>query len=324
MPAKRKRRINNSITEGKLGASLWKLAMPMMAGALLQNLFTLTDLFFVGRLGYVAVGALTIAGVVISIIMMLSMGISAGTTALIAHFTGKKDYGSADKVLFQTVIISVVCSLATVLAGIFGRYFLLRLFGATEEVIPAASEYIRIVFTFSITIFLFIGFNQALRGSGDAVTPLKILLFANVLNIVLDPLFIFGIGFFPRLGVAGSAIATVISRGAGVFILFMHFIFGDSSLHFKRGVFRINIPLVARMVKIGFFTSFEVMLRQISILLLWRLIASFGTASIAATGIVMQIRMAVMMVGFGMGAAASVLIGQNMGASQPARAGKSG
>ncbi|MCK4463417.1 MAG: MATE family efflux transporter, partial [Candidatus Omnitrophica bacterium] len=218
----RVRKINNSITEGSLRSSIWKLAMPMMAGALLQDLFSLVDLFFIGRLGYIAVASLSMAGVIIAVIMMAAIGISAGTTALIAHFIGKKDYNSADNTLFQAVIVSIICSVGMALIGIFGTINLLRLFGASPEVIPAASEYLKINFIWSIFIFLFIAFNQALRGSGDAVTPFKVLIVANVINIALDPLLIFGFGFFPQMGVAGSATATVISRIIGVIILLRH------------------------------------------------------------------------------------------------------
>ncbi len=324
MNNKRARKINAGIVSGKLGASLWKLSLPMMAGMVLQNLFSLADLFFVGRLGHIAVAALSMSGVVISVVMMAAIGISSGTTALIAHFTGKKDYKSADNVLFQAIVLSVICSLVMVIIGIFGIKELLHIFGATNEIIPSAYGYLKIGFVSSIVIFLFIAFNQALRGSGDAVTPLKILILSNLINIILDPLFIFGYGFLPRMGVAGSALATVISRAIGVFILLRHFIFGYSSLHFRRDVFKINFLLIGRMIKIGFFASLEIFLRQMSLLFLIWLVTSFGNVCLAAYGIGIRLRMVVMMIGFGMGTASSVLIGQNMGAGNPERAEASG
>ncbi len=320
----RLRRVNSDITEGKLKSSFHKLAAPMMVGAVLQDLFSLADLFFVGRLGYVEVAALSISGIILSVIIMVSMGISTGTTALIAHFTGNKNYEAADNTLFQTTLVSVIFSLAMVLIGLFGTTGLLRIFGASSEVIPAASGYLKITFVSSIFMFLFISFSQALRGSGDAVTPFKILVLANVINIALDPLFIFGFGFFPRLEVAGSAIATVISQVIGVTVLLWHFLFGHSSLHFHKGIFKVNFPIIGRMLKIGFFASLEVVFRQLSFLLLLRLITSFGVACLAAYGIVIRLRMVIMMLGFGIGGASGVLIGQNMGAGHPERATQSG
>ena len=320
----RPRKINDTITQGSLKSSIWKLAMPMMVGAALQDLFTLADLFFIGRLGHVAVAALSISGIILSVIMIVAIGISTGTTALIAHFVGKKDYNSADSVLFQTVVISIVCSVLMVFIGLFGTNGLLRVFGANAEVMTAASEYLRIAFLWSVFIFLFIALNQALRGSGDAIVPLKVLVFANIINIILDPLLIFGFGFFPRMEVAGSAAATVFSRAIGVIIILRHLLYGHSSLHFHRGIFKVNFKVMLRMMKIGFFASLEVMLRQVSLLFLLPLITSFGTACLAAFGIVIRLRMVIMMLGFGMSGATAVLIGQNMGAGKPLRAAQSG
>ncbi|HBG61768.1 MAG: hypothetical protein A2Y03_01585 [Omnitrophica WOR_2 bacterium GWF2_38_59] len=324
MSNQRSRKINGSITEGSLRSSIWKLAIPMMIGAVLQNLFALADLFFVGKLGHIAVAALSISDIILAVIIMLAMGISSGSTALIAHFVGKNDYDNADSVLFQTVIISAVCTFAMIIIGLFCTTWLLRLFGATPAIIPAASEYLKINFIWSIFIFLFIGISQALRGSGDAVVPLKVLVFANLLNIALDPIFIFGWGFIPRMEVAGSAIATIISECAGVCMLLWHLLFGHSTLHFRKAILKVNITLIVRIIKIGVFASVEVLLRQISILLLIHLVASYGDTCIAAFGIVTQIRMAIMMLGLGMGIACSVIIGQNMGAGHPDRAEEAG
>ena len=290
----------------------------------MQNLFSLADLFFVGKLGHIAVAALSIAGVILSVIMMVAIGISSGTTALVTHFIGKKDYNSADNVLFQMIVISVICSAVMVLVGLFGVKGLLRIFGAAPEVIHSACGYLKISFIFSIVIFLFIAFNQALRGSGDAIKPLKVLALANLINIALDPLLIFGFSFFPKMGVAGSALATVISRTIAVFILLRHFLFGYSSLHFHRDTFKINFSIIGRLVKIGFFASLEIFLRQLSLLFLIWLVTSFGTVCLAAYGIVIRLRMVVMMIGFGMGTTAAVLIGQNMGAGRTKRAQYSG
>ncbi|MBU1997417.1 MAG: MATE family efflux transporter, partial [Candidatus Omnitrophica bacterium] len=320
MSNQRTRKINGGITEGSISSSIWKLAIPMMIGALLQNLFALADLFFVGKLGHIEVAALSVSDIILGVIIMVAMGISSGATVLISHFVGKKEYVNADSVLFQTVVISVVSTIIMVFIGLFGTTWLLRLFGATTSIIPAASEYLRISFICSIFIFLFIGLSQALRGSGDAVVPLKVLVFANLLNIALDPLFIFGWGFIPRMEVAGSAVATVISECVGVCMLLWHLFYGHSTLHFKKSILKINITLIARIFKIGIFASIEIFLRQISLLLLLHLVASFGETCIAAFGIVTHIRMAIMMLGLGMGIACSVIIGQNMGAGHPDRA----
>jgi len=314
------RKVNTAITGGNLRSSLLRLAMPMLAGALIQNLFNLVDLFFIGRLGHTAVAALAISGVVMAVLIMVAAGLSAGTLALIAHYTGKKDYYFADNVLFHTVILSIVLSVLMVGVGRFFTVPVLKLYGASPEVIGPASEYLEVLFTYSISVFLFFCFNQALRGSGDAMVPLKVLIFSLLVNVVLDPVLIFGLGFFPAMGIVGSAVATVISRGLGVVILLVHFFRKGGSLRFHRRVFRFNLPIMGRIIKIGFFSSFQIFLLQISFVFLIRFVTSFGVPALACYGIVQRLRMIVMAMGFGISGAAAVLIGQNMGAGQPDRA----
>ncbi|MCF7894942.1 MAG: MATE family efflux transporter [Candidatus Omnitrophica bacterium] len=320
----RTRKTNPQITEGNIKASLWKLSLPLVFGAFLHNLFNLVDLFFIGKLGPIALAALSIAGVIVSILIMVALGISTGTTALIAHYTGRRDYQKADNVLIQAIILSIICSILMLVTGLLWMEPILKIIGATPEVTPYAGEYLKIAFSFSFFIFLFFAFNQSLRGSGDTITPLKALIFANILNIILDPLLIFGIGFFPRLEVAGSAIATVISRAFGLLFLLKHFISGYSSLHLNKKSLYLNLSVLIRMVKIGFFSSLEVLMRQISLLFLIKIISLFGTAVLAAYGIVVRLRLFIIMFGISIGIATSILIGQNMGSNKPKRAHQAG
>jgi putative MATE family efflux protein len=324
MKKERTRKTNSQITEGSIKASFWRLSLPLVAGAFLHNLFNLVDLFFIGKLGSVALAALSIAGVILAMIIMVALGISTGTTALIAHYIGKRDYQKADNVLIQAILLSVICSLLMLVIAMFWMEPILKIVGATPEVVPYAKEYLKIAFSFSFFIFLFFAFNQALRGSGDTLTPLKALIFANILNIALDPLLIFGIGPFPRLEVAGSALATVISRGVGLLFLLKHFISGYSSLHLSRKSFYLNLSVLIRMIKIGFFSSLEVLMRQVSLLFLIKIISLFGTTALAAYGIVVRLRLFIIMFGISTGIAASILIGQNMGSNKPKRAHQAG
>ncbi|MCF7873589.1 MAG: MATE family efflux transporter [Candidatus Omnitrophica bacterium] len=324
MKKERTRKTNPQLTEGSIKTSLGKLSLPLITGAFLHNLFNLVDLFFIGRLGPVALAALSVAGVILSMLIMVALGISTGTTALIAHYTGKRDYQKADNVLIQAIVLSVICSILMLTIGLFWMEPILKIVGATAEITPYAGEYLKIAFSFSFFIFLFFAFNQSLRGSGDTLTPLKALIFANVLNIILDPLLIFGVGFFPRLEVAGSALATVISRAFGLLFLLRHFISGYSSLHLNRKSFYLNFSVLTRMVKIGFFSSLEVLMRQISLLFLIKIISLFGTLALAAYGIVVRLRLFIIMFGISTGIAASILIGQNMGSNQPKRAHQAG
>jgi putative MATE family efflux protein len=320
MEMKRERKIENRLITGNISRSIWTLAAPMMIGGALEDLFSMVDLYFVGRLGHIEVAALAIAGTVVAILMMMVQGITVGTTALIAHFTGDRNYEEADIVLGQTFILGLIGSFIMYIVAVFLVEPILILFGAKGEVLIYAADYLKITFGWSIAIFFFEGVNQALRGSGDAQTPLKALIIANILNIILDPLLIMGYGPFPQMGVAGAAIATALTRGIGFIFLFLHLTVGHSTLQFKVRYTKLNLFLMKRIISIGSFSSLQVFIREVSFLFLMRLVASFGAVTLAAYGIGARLRMAIMVPGLGFANSASVLIGQNMGAKQPERA----
>ncbi len=322
MANERERRIERNLVEGKLSRSIWKLAAPMMIGGLLQDLFSMVDLYFVGELGHVEVAALAIAGTVVAVLTMLVQGIAVGTMALIAHFTGEGNHEMSDIVLGQTLILGIIGSGIMLLVAFFLVDPILKLFGATGDVFIYAGEYLKINFAFAISIFIFVGINFALRGSGDAKTPLYALIIANILNIILDPMLIMGYGPFPAMGVAGSAIATVLTRGIGVLFLLRHLLFGHSTLHLKLKYLKPLPPLMKRIVSIGSFASLQVFIREVSFLFLMRLVTSFGHVTLAAYGIGARLRMLIIVPGNGFAGAAAVLVGQNLGAGRPKRAQK--
>jgi putative MATE family efflux protein len=320
MEMKRERKIENRLITGNISRSIWTLAAPMMIGGALEDLFSMVDLYFVGRLGHIEVAALAIAGTVVAILMMMVQGITVGTTALIAHFTGDRNYEEADQVLGQTFVLGLIGSFLMYIIAVFLVEPILILFGAKGEVLIYAADYLKITFGWSIAIFFFEGVNQALRGSGDAQTPLKALIIANILNIILDPLLIMGYGPFPKMGVAGAAIATALTRGIGFIFLFLHLTMGHSTLQFKVRYTKLNLFLMKRIISIGSFSSLQVFIREVSFLFLMRLVASFGAVTLAAYGIGARLRMVIMVPGLGFANSASVLVGQNMGAKQPERA----
>jgi putative MATE family efflux protein len=314
------RHIIGGITDGSMGRSIWKLAGPMMIGGALQDLLSLVDLYFVGRLGHVQVAALSIAGAAVAVLIMLVAGISTGTMALVSQFTGRGEHDRADDVLAQSMLLGVVASALMVGMAAFGVKPLLVLFGATGDVLGLAAEYLFIVFAWSPAMFFGMAIGQALRGSGDAVTPLKVLVIVNAINIALDPVLIFGYGPFAARGVAGSAIATVISRGLGLALLLWHTTKGHSTLRLRWHYLRPNVPLTKSIVSIGMYASLQSFIRQISFLLLMRLVASFGAITLAAYGIGNRLRMVIMVPGFGLASASAVVVGQNLGAERPRRA----
>lgn len=300
--------------------AVFQLAIPMMLSGFLQNAFSLVDMFFVGKLGTSSIAALSISGFIIGILIIAMAGLTTGTMTLISHFKGKKEDENANKVIWQTIFLSLLLWLFSIIIGLFFTEKLLLAFGARGEVVTRGVEYLKITFLFSGIIFLFISLNQALRGAGDAKTPLKILFLSNLLNVILDPLFIFGFFFFPRLEIMGSAVATIISRFIG--LSFTLYILGCKSPYLKLDIphFKINIKIINRIIKIGSFTSFQFLLRNISLLLLTRITAIYGAKGIASYGIGSRLRMVLMMIIFGFANASGILMGQNMGALNPQRA----
>ncbi len=317
------KRSRQELTEGSITKNVWHLALPMMVGILLQNTFNIVDMIFVGRLGPAAIAAVSMNGILLGVIWTLIMGISLGTVAMVARFIGARRFEEADNVAMQSLFMSILGSIPITLVGFFLAEPILQVLGAKEEVLAPGTSYLRIVSLGSITMFLPFITGSALRGSGDAYTPTKILGFATTLNIILDPLFIFGLGGFPRWGVAGSALATVISQGVGALILLYILFRGRSVLHLNLEKARLNLDMMWRMVKIGVFGSLQMVMWNISDLVLMRIVAIYGTFAVAAYGIGMRVVFMVMMPGFGLAQSAATLVGQNLGAKKPARAERS-
>ncbi len=312
------------ITGGSLLRATWRLSLPMVAAALFHDLFSLVDLFFVGRLGAGAISAVTISGALMGILHMLVRGIVTGSTALVAQAVGAGNRARAEKAAAQSFLMAVVLSLAAVAAMPLAPTFL-RALGAQTDVVAAGTPYLRIILGGSVAMFLNVAFAAALRSAGDAVTPLKIMALGNLINIALDPILIFGWGGIPAMGVAGSAMATVIASAiAAILMARVFFIRGHDHFHLRLTDLRPDWGTIWRMFRIGVFGSGQMLMRNVSALALVRVVAIFGTVPLAAYGVGLRVRMAIMMPGIGFGGAAATLVGQNLGASKPRRAERAG
>jgi len=312
------------ITDGNLVNSAWRLSLPMMGGALLDDLFTIVDMFFVGKLGLSALAAVAVAGTIIGVLVMLAVGVTTGCTALVAQAIGGGDRRRAEVVAGQSLALAIGLSLLAGGVSVFSRP-LLAAFGAAPDVVAQGTEYLQVALGGSFAILLTVTFSAALRGAGDAVTPLKIMGVGNLMNIVLDPILIFGWLGVPALGVAGSAWATVISRAFSAALLaWLFFVNGHKHFSLRAGDLRPRARTIWRMSKIGVFSSGQMLMRNLSAIVLIRIVAVFGTVVLAAYGIGIRLRMAVMMPGMGFGNAAATLVGQNVGALKPRRAEQAG
>ncbi len=292
----------------------------MLVGALLQNAQSLIDLFWVGRLGPAAVAAVSMSGTVLMLMNPLIMGLATGTVALVARAMGAGDHEVASKAAGQSLFLSLIWGVASALAGWFLAVPALQLMGATPEVEGPGALYLRICMAGNFTVcMLFIG-NAALQGAGDAHTPMWVMALTNVLNVVLDPLLIFGVGPFPRMGVAGAALATVLAQACGAALVVYFLLRGRSGLHAHGQTWRPDPELAWRMLKIGIPGSGQMLSRSLMSLVLMAIVAASGTAAVAAYGIGMRFHMIILMPAFALGGAAATMMGQNLGAGQPDRA----
>jgi len=311
------------LTRGNVFKNVLHLAWPMVAGNVLQNAFNVVDMIFVGRLGPSAIAAVALCGLLMQISWTLLIGVTIGTTAMVARFYGAGDRRTAGLTAMQSISLGVVVSLLLVLfVNFFGRKALVAL-GARDEFLHLAVGYLNIVFDGSVTLVLFFLTSAIMRGIGDARSPMLIMAASTVINIVLDPLFIFGIWIFPEMGVRGAAAATVIAQGlgmaAGLYILTR----GHTRLTIDWRRYRLDFNLIWRMLKLAVPGTMQGAVRSLGNLLLMRIVTSFGVLTTAAYGIGLRLDLIVMMPGWALGAAAATLVGQNLGAGQPDRAQRS-
>lgn len=315
-------RMKRDLTSGSISRNIWYLGVPMIVGNLLQNTFSFVDMIFMGWLGPDAIAAVAMGGLVLSMIFTVAIGISMGTVALVARYTGARRFALVENVAVQSLYLGVLGSVFIGTVGYFLSDDILRWLGAAPEVVVRGIPYLQIMFAGSFTMFFVVSLGAVMQGGGDAMTPTIMLAGTTVLNIGLDPLLIFGYWIFPELGVAGSALATVISRGIGMLYLFWK-CSGDRgvvNLHMRS--LRWDGATMKEIATICIFGSLQSIFRNVSGVVVMRIVAVYGTATVAAYGIGMRLQFMVMMPGFGIANAVATLVGQNLGAGKPEQAEK--
>lgn len=308
------------ITGGSLTRGMLALAGPMFVSAVLQNAQSLIDLFWVGRLGSDAVAALAVSGTALMMLFPAVMGMSTGTVALVSRCVGGGQTDEAQRVAGQSLLAAVA---AGVVSGALGWWVsdpLCRLLGATGAVAELAAGYLKVSFLGCFTVFLlFIG-NGILQAAGNAMVPMCAMLLANLLNLVLDPVLIFGLFGLPALGVNGAALATVLAQAAAAVFTLRRLHAGTEILRLTRRHWRLELPLLWRIVRIGVPSSGQMLSRSLMALALMRIVAGYGVAAMAGYGIGSRFHAFMLMPSFALGNAAATMVGQNLGAKRPDRA----
>jgi putative MATE family efflux protein len=310
-------------TEGPIGRAVILLSVPMILEMIMESLFGVVDAFWVAKLGADAVAAVGITESMLSLVFTVAMGLSTAVIATVARRIGEKDKEGASVAAAQSIFIALIVSVPISLIGIFLTPTLFRLMGASEMVISTGARYGQVILGANVIIMLLFLLNAVFRGSGDAAIAMRVLWIANIINIILVPLFVFGIGPFPELGVMGSAVATSIGRGTGVLIQLYFLMSGKARVHIRPSQLRFKPDVLLKLFRLSLGGMFQILVATSSWIGLVRIISTFGSSAVAGYTIAIRIVIFSILPSFGMCSAAATLVGQNLGAGKPDRAEKS-
>lgn len=312
----------NNLTEGSILKSIIALSLPIIIGNLLQTLYNLTDMFWVGRLGAEAIAAVSLSFPVIFFITGLSGGIGIAGAVLVAQYKGSGNTSEVNYFTGQTFFMAFISAIIFSILGYFITPILVNILGAEQAVIPGAVSYMKISFIGLLFVFGYMVFQSVVRGAGDSKTPMYIVLGTVLLNFIADPLFIFGFSFIPEYGVSGAAIATLITQSlaliTGLFLVFR----GHSGIKLSAKHFMPDLKKMSRIIKLGVPTSVEQTSRSVGFIFMTIIAASFGTITLASYGIGMRIISLVIIPALSIAITNSALVGQNIGAGKIDRAEK--
>jgi putative MATE family efflux protein len=314
---------HQDFTKGSLNRAILLLAIPMVLEMVLESLFAVVDVFWVGRLGADAVATVGLTESLLSLVFAVGLGLSLSTTAMVARRIGEKDPEGAAIAGVQAIAIGLAFS---VLVGIPCFIFaprLLRLMGASPQIIATGSGYARIALAGSGAIMLLFLNNAIFRGAGDAAIAMRLLWVSNILNLILDPCLIFGLGPFPKLGVTGAALATFTGRSIGVLYQFYRLLRGTERIRILRSQLRLNLGVLLRLLRVSLTGILQFAIAHTSWIGLVRIVSIFGSAALAGYTIAIRIVIFILLPSWGLSNAAATLVGQNLGAKQPERAEKS-
>ena len=308
-------------TTGSLRRAVILLAIPMMLEMSMESVFAIVDIFFVSHLGKHATSTVGLTESVITIVYSLAIGISMAATALVARRIGEKNYDEANKAGMQAIILSLAIVLIPSIAGYFYADEILRIMGAEEEAIKTGSSYTRIMMAGSSVIMLLFLINGIFRGAGDAMMAMKSLWVANIFNIILCPLLIRGYGPFPEMGITGAALATTIGRSMGVLYQLYHLSWGTGIIKPKLKNLLPDWSIIRNVIKIALPGTLQFIIGSGSWIILASLVVQTGHSDASAGyQIAIRIVMFFLLPAWGMSNAAATLVGQNLGAKNPARA----
>ena len=311
---------HHDYTSGALGRAIFLLAVPMVVEMAMESIFAVVDVFFVGRLGSAAVATVGLTESLMIVIYTLAFGLSIGATATVSRRIGEKDPDGAGRAAVQVLVLGAIISGALGLVGAVFAPQLMALMGADAGVIATGSGYARVMLGGSATAFLLFVVNAVFRGAGDPAVAMRILIVGNSINMVMDPMLIFGIGPFPEWGVTGAAVATTLGRGIALMMAIWMLARGSGHLALKRRHLAVEPATMWRIARLSGMGTFQVAIGSMSWMGLVRVVSSFGSTAMAGYTIAIRLVIFALMPAFGLGGAAATRVGQSLGARKPERA----
>jgi len=307
-------------TTAPVGRAVIMLAVPMVMEMAMESIFAVADVFWVAHLGADAVATVGLTESMLTMIYTAAMGLSIGATALVARRTGEQDPEGASRAAGQSILLGLAVAVAIAVLAAPQAENLLRMMGASENVVRSGKGFTGVMLGGNATVLLLFMLNAVFRGSGDAAVAMRVLWLGNILNIILGPCFIFGLGPFPRLGVAGAAVATNLGRGTAVTCQLAILFGGRGRVRLGPRHLRLDLPLMRSVLRLSGSGTIQILIGTASYIGLVRILSIFGSPALAGYTIGMRVIMFAILPAFGVSNAAATMVGQNLGAGRPDRA----
>ena len=307
-------------TKGSIGKAAFLLSVPMVLEMVMESIFAITDIFFVSGLGAEAVAVVGLTEAVLTLLYAVAIGLSMAVTATIARRVGEKNIEKANIIAGQTLWLGMAVAVLVGIAGISFAEQILTMMGATDSVLATGKSYTSIMLGGSITILYLFLINAIFRGAGDATIAMRSLWLANGINIVLDPLLIYGVGPFPEMGLAGAAVATTIGRSIGVIYQLNHLFGYSSRIKLTLQQLKFNLEVSTSLLKVSFGGVIQFIIATASWIVLVRIISTYGSDAVAGYTIAIRVVMFTILPAWGLSNAVATLVGQNLGAGKAQRA----
>lgn len=309
-----------NFTSGSINRAIFLLSVPMILEMVMESLFAVVDVFFVAKIGTEAVAAVGLTESVLTIVYSIAIGLSTAATALVSRRIGEENKQYASQTVGQVILVSLVLSVILGVPGFLFAEDILRLMGGDEHLIKNGIGFTRLIFASSPAIILLYTLSGCLRGAGNASVAMRSLWIANGANILLCPVFIFGLGPFPELGVMGSALATSIGRSLGVTYQLYALTQTKGTLQIQQQHIKPNVSIIKHLLGLAVGGTSQFLVGSASWIFLTRILSEFGSDVVAGYTIAIRIIVFTILPSWGMANAAATLVGQNLGAGQPERA----